>query len=73
MLRKGLSLNVGRIGDNIGVNGNLLGQEVEARLAVAVIQQISRPNLMAVLDKDLRNMPAAAAGFPDVFREGFEL
>lgn len=39
---EGLRLNVGRIGDNISVNGYILQQEVNTRLAVAVICQIGR-------------------------------
>ena len=37
VLRKSLRLNIGRVGDNIGVNGRILRQEVNTRLAVAVI------------------------------------
>lgn len=48
-------------------------QKVDTGLAVAVVCQVGRPNFVAVLDKHLRYMPAAATGFPYVFREAFEL
>lgn len=73
VLYKGLRLGVGRVGDNIGVDGFVLRQEVNSRAAKAVIHQIGRPNLMTAPTKDLGNMPAAATGFPYVFREAFEL
>lgn len=73
MLYEGLRLNIGRVGDNIGSNGHSSRQKVKPRLSIAVVYQVSRPNIVAMFDKDLRNMPAAATGFPNVFREAFEL
>lgn len=70
---EGLSLNIGRVGNNIGINWRILQQEVNTRLAVAVIRQVSRSDLMPMLDKNLGNMPAAATRFPYIFREAFEL
>ena len=73
VLDKGLRLGVGRICDNVDIDGFALRQEVKSRAAKAVIHQVGRQNLMTVLAKDLGDMPAAATGFPYVFREAFEL
>lgn len=66
VLYKGLRLDVWRVGDNIGVDGFILRQEVNSGAAESVIHQVGRPNLMTVLTKDLGNMPAATARFPYV-------
>lgn len=73
VLCKSLCLNIRRVCDNIGVNGFALRQEVDSGAAVAMIRQISRQNRVAMLAKDLGDMPAAAARFPNMFREAFEL
>lgn len=73
VLREGLRLDIRRVCDNVGVDRFTLRQEVHAGTAKAVIYQVGRQNLMPMLDKDLGNMPAAAARFPYIFREVFEL
>lgn len=73
VLCKSLRLNIRWVCDNIGVNGFALRQEVDSRAAIAVIRQIGRQNRMAVPAKDLGDVPAAAARFPNTFREAFEL
>ncbi len=73
VLNESLRLDIGWICDYVSVNGFALRQEVNAKTAIAVIHQVGRLNAIPMLDKDLRNMPTAATGFPYSFREAFEL